>query len=163
MSGLPLSATVGFMSKKAAPLIRVLRPDDRSQWAELWTDYLTFYETSLPEAVFDSTFARLLKEDEHEFHGLVAEADGRLVGLTHYLFHRHAWKIENTCYLQDLYARPETRGTGVGRALIEAVYQAADANGTPSVYWLTQDFNTTARQLYDRIGVLSPFIRYNRP
>lgn len=163
LSGLPLSATVGFMSKKAAPLIRALRPDDRSQWAGLWTDYLTFYETSLPEAVFDSTFARLLKEDEHEFHGLVAEADGRLVGLTHYLFHRHAWKIENTCYLQDLYARPETRGTGVGRALIEAVYHAADANGTPSVYWLTQDFNTTARQLYDRIGVLSPFIRYNRP
>jgi len=162
LSRLPLSATVRFMSKKTAPLIRELRLDDRSQWAELWRDYLTFYETSVPDEVYDSTFARLLSDDDHEFHALVAEADGRLVGLTHYLFHRHAWKIENTCYLQDLYARPETRGTGVGRALIEAVYKAADDNGTPSVYWLTQDFNTIARQFYDRIGVQTPFIRYSR-
>lgn len=151
------------MSNKTAPLIRALREDDRPQWAELWGDYLTFYETSVADKVYDSTFARLLSGDDHEFHALVAEQDGRLVGLTHYLFHRHAWKIENVCYLQDLYARPETRGTGVGRALIEAVYYAADANNAPSVYWLTQDFNTTARQLYNRIGVQTPFIRYNRP
>lgn len=163
LSGLPLSATVGFMSEKTAPLIRALRADDRSQWAELWTGYLDYYETSVAPEVYDSTFARLLSDDQHEFHALVAEVDGRLVGLTHYLFHRHAWKLENVCYLQDLYTRPETRGTGVGRALIEAVYGAADANAAPAVYWLTQDFNSTARQLYDRIGVLTPFIRYNRP
>lgn len=151
------------MSTKAAYLIRALRHDDRSEWAGLWTDYLAFYKTSVPPVVFESTFNRLLSDDAQEFHALVAEQDGRLIGLTHYLFHRHAWKIENVCYLQDLYARPETRGTGVGRALIEAVYKAADQNGTPAVYWLTQDFNTTARQLYDRIGVQTPFIRYNRP
>lgn len=143
--------------------IRPLRPEDRSDWAGLWRGYLEFYETSLPETVYDSTFARLLGDDPQDFNALVAEADGRLVGLTHYLFHRHAWKVENVCYLQDLYAVPEMRGKGVGRALIEAVYAAADANGTPAVYWLTQEFNTTARQLYDRIGVLTPFIRYQRP
>lgn len=143
--------------------IRPLRPEDRSDWARLWRGYLEFYETSLPETVYDSTFARLLGDDPQDFNALVAEADGRLVGLTHYLFHRHAWKVENVCYLQDLYAVPEMRGKGVGRALIEAVYAAADANGTPAVYWLTQEFNTTARQLYDRIGVLTPFIRYQRP
>ena len=70
--------------------------------------------------------------------------------------------MENVCYLQDLYADPELRGRGIGRALIEAVYAAADAQGCPSVYWLTQEFNTTARQLYDRIGVETPFIKYNR-
>ena len=80
----------------------------------------------------------------------------------HFLVHRHAWKIENVCYLQDLFAKPDFRGTGVGRALIREVYAAADTNGTPAVYWLTQDFNHTARRLYDRIGVKSPFIRYNR-
>jgi GNAT superfamily N-acetyltransferase len=128
----------------------------------MWADYLKFYKTSVPTEVYDSTFERLLGEDPRDFNALVAEQDGRLVGLTHYLFHRHAWKIEEVCYLQDLYARPETRGTGVGRALIEAVYAAADANGAPSVYWLTQDFNETARKLYDRIAVLTPFIRYNR-
>lgn len=143
--------------------VRALRSGDRSEWGGLWHDYLAFYDTSVSQDVYDTTFDRLLSDESHEFHALVAEADGRLVGLTHYLFHRHAWKVENVCYLQDLYARPETRGTGVGRALIEAVYQVADDNGTPAVYWLTQDFNTTARQLYDRIAVKTPFIKYARP
>lgn len=142
--------------------IRPLQAGDRTEWAEMWTDYLAFYETSVAGAVYDTTFARLLGDDPQDFSCLVAETEGRLVGLTHYLFHRHAWKIENVCYLQDLFARPQNRGTGVGRALIRAVYAAADAAGAPSVYWLTQDFNQTARKLYDRIGVLTPFIRYNR-
>ena len=84
------------------------------------------------------------------------------MGLTHYLFHRHGWRIENVVYLQDLYVDPEVRGTGAGRALIEAVYRAADEAGCPSVYWLTQDFNSTARQLYDRIATVTPFIKYQR-
>lgn len=142
--------------------IRPLRRDDHADWHRLWTGYLAFYETTVPSAVYESTFARLLGDDPQDFSCLVAEQDGRLVGLTHFLFHRHAWKIENVCYLQDLYADPEVRGTGIGRQLIEAVYAAADAKGAPAVYWMTQDFNTTARTLYDRIGTVTPFIRYNR-
>jgi len=151
------------MPEHNAITIRPLRAEDRADWATLWRAYLDFYETSVPEEVYDTTFARLLGDDPQDFTCLLAEYDGRPVGLTHYLFHRHAWKIENVCYLQDLYAAPEARGTGVGRALIEAVYRAADAAGCPSVYWLTQDFNTTARRLYDRIAVKTPFIRYQRP
>lgn len=142
--------------------IRPVRPEDRDDWSRLWTGYLDYYKTSVPEAVYDSTFVRLLGDDPQDFNGLIAEVDGRAVGLVHYLFHRHCWKIENVCYLQDLYADPSVRGRGVGRALIEAVYDAADANGTPAVYWLTQDFNETARKLYDRIAQVTPFIRYNR-
>ena len=89
--------------------------------------------------------------------------DGTPVGLAHYLFHRHGWKVENVCYMQDLYAAPEVRGQGVGHALIETVYARADAAGAPDVYWLTQDFNTEARRLYDRIGTCTPFIKYARP
>lgn len=139
-----------------------MRADDRTDWAEMWHDYLVFYESSVADEVYDSTFARLLGDDPQDFSCLIAEIDGRPVGLTHYLFHRHAWRIENVCYLQDLFTRPETRGTGVGRALIEAVYAAADVNGTPNVYWLTQEFNTTARLLYDRIADVTPFIKYQR-
>lgn len=142
--------------------IRPLRPEDRPEWQDLWTQYLSFYETSVAADVYDSTFERLLGQDKQDFSCLVAEHEGRLVGFTHYLFHRHAWKIENVCYLQDLFAHPECRGTGIGRALIEAVYATADAEGAPSVYWLTQEFNAPARRLYDRIGTLTPFIRYNR-
>ena len=145
------------------PVIRPLRPEDEAGWRRLWTAYLDFYQTSVPEPVYASTFARLLGDDPRDFSALVAEADGQLLGLTHYLFHRHCWKIEETCYLQDLYVTPEARGTGLGRALIEAVYVRADAAGAPAVYWLTQDFNHEARQLYDRIAKVTPFIRYNRP
>ena len=143
-------------------IVRPLTAADEAEWRRLWTGYLEFYETSVPEEVYRTYFRRLLGDDPQDYHGLIAEVDGRPVGLTHYLFHRHGWRIENVVYLQDLYVDPEVRGTGAGRALIEAVYAAADAAGCPSVYWLTQDFNATARQLYDRIANVTPFIKYQR-
>ncbi|MEX0344525.1 MAG: N-acetyltransferase family protein [Rhizobiaceae bacterium] len=145
--------------------IRPLQADDETEWRRLWTAYLNFYQSSVPKEVYRSSFDRMLAGNagaENEFRGLIADIGGRPVGLVHYLFHRHGWKIENVCYLQDLYADPGVRGTGVGRALIEAVYEAADEAGCPSVYWLTQEFNYTARQLYDRIATKTPFIQYKR-
>ena len=142
--------------------IRAIVETDRAEWERLFTAYLEFYETSVMSEVYETSFTRLLGNDAQDFHGLIAEMDGRPVGLVHYLFHRHMWKSENVVYLQDLYADPDMRGRGVGRKLIEAVYAAADIAGCPGVYWLTQDFNADARKLYDRIGKLTPFIRYNR-
>lgn len=143
--------------------IRPLAKADEAAWRPLWTDYLTFYRTKVPEAVYASTFARLTSGEAQEFHGLIAEMDGRAVGLAHYLFHRSCWKIENICYLQDLFTAPGVRGRGVARALIGAVYAAADAEGSPGVWWLTAEDNYPARTLYDKVAVKSPFIRYNRP
>ena len=141
--------------------VRSLTRADEPRWRQLWKAYLAFYETDVPEQVYLTTFSRLLSQDEPQY-GLIAEVDGIPVGLVHYIFHRHNWKIEDVCYLQDLYADPAARGTGVGRALIEAVYDSADEKGCPTVYWLTQDFNQTARKLYDRIGEVTPFIKYQR-
>lgn len=143
--------------------IRPITAADRTQWGALWHDYLAFYETTLPLAVYDSSFARLIGDDPQDFCGFVAEENGQLLGLVHYLFHRHGWKIENTCYLQDLFTAPDARGRGVARALIEAVYTEADRQGAPVVYWLTEDFNHTARALYDKVAVKTPFIKYQRP
>ncbi len=142
--------------------VRPLTRSDAAEWRRLWHAYLAFYETELPDSVYATYFERLLGDDPQDYHGLLAEADGKPVGLTHFVFHRHGWRVENVCYLQDLYADPEIRGRGVGRALIEAVYAAADKAGCPSVYWMTQEFNHTARRLYDRIGRQTPFIKYER-
>lgn len=142
--------------------IRSIAPRDRAVWQTLWTAYLDFYETAVSDDVYETTFARLCDPARERQQGLIAFEGDQAVGLVHYIFHPHNWRVEDVCYLQDLYASPEVRGTGVGRALIEAVYARADENGTPMVYWLTQDFNATARRLYDRIGTVTPFIKYNR-
>ena len=142
--------------------IRALRPEDRDSWGGLWKGYLDYYETELPSEMYDLAFERLLSGSEHEFHGLVAEKDGALVGLAHYLFHRHGWKVQPVVYLQDLYVNAAARGSGAGRGLIEAIYAEADAMGCPDVYWMTQDFNAPARGLYDKVAVKTPFIKYAR-
>jgi GNAT superfamily N-acetyltransferase len=143
--------------------IRALEIADEPQWRALWTGYLTYYESTLPDEVYRTTFKRLLATDDHEFHGLLAIVDGVPIGLTHYVFHRSCWSVENVCYLQDLFVDPRYRGQHYGRALIEAVYAAADAADSPDVYWQTQHFNEVGRRLYDRVGALSPFIVYQRP
>ncbi|EIM77662.1 GCN5-like N-acetyltransferase [Nitratireductor aquibiodomus RA22] len=142
--------------------IRPLAKTDDAEWRRLWTDYLTFYKTSVPEEVYATTWQRLFDDGEYEPNGLIAEVAGKPVGLVHYIFHRTCWTVGNNCYLQDLYADPTVRGKGIGRALIEAVYGKADEAGAANVYWMTQDFNETARKLYDRIAKLTPFIKYQR-
>ena len=143
-------------------IIRPLEQSDHAAWRRLWTAYQAFYERVLPDEVFETTWQRLFDDGLYEPKCLVAALDGKVIGLTHYLFHRNCSAIANNCYLQDLYADPDVRGTGVGRALIEAVYAKADEAGTPNVYWMTEDFNETARKLYDRIAKLTPFIKYQR-
>lgn len=142
--------------------IRPLRESDREAWAHLWRGYLEFYRTSRPDDVYDTLWERLLGDHPYDGHCLIAELDGKPCGLTHYYFQRHGWSVEEVTYLQDLFAAPEVRGTGVGRALIEGVYAAADAADRPSVYWLTEENNAVGRRLYDRIAVHTPFTRYQR-
>jgi GNAT superfamily N-acetyltransferase len=144
-------------------VVRSLHQDDESEWRRLWTAYLTFYETVLPEEVYATTFARLTgTRAEGEYRGLLATIDGKPVGLAHYLFHRSCWTINSICYLQDLFADPEVRSAGVGRALIMGVYAKAQEAGAPEVYWMTQEFNATARKLYDKIADKTPFIIYQK-
>ncbi len=147
---------------RGAVEIRPIRRADGPDWDALWRAYLAFYETSLPEADRRRAFERLLSDDPNEFHGLIAARAGRPIGLAHYLFHRHGWRAERVVYLQDLFVSPEARGAGVGEALVRAVYAAADAAGSPRVYWLTQSFNAPARALYDRVATVTPFIKYER-
>lgn len=142
--------------------IRKLVPSDREGWQALWRGYQGYYEADLSDDE-DRLWLALLRPPSQGPFALVAQdGDGSLVGLAQYLFHGTTWSAEPRCYLNDLYTAHEARGKGVARALIEAVYAAADEAGAAQTYWLTQDFNTTARQLYDRVGNLTPFIKYSR-
>jgi GNAT superfamily N-acetyltransferase len=142
--------------------IRPLVATDRPQWRDLWRGYLDFYKADVPDNVTELTWRRLLDPEAPILGFCAAGDDDRLLGIVHYLFHPVTWAAGPRCYLEDLFTAPEARGQGVGRALIEAVYAAADARGADQVYWLTQEFNTTARRLYDQVAIATPFIKYRR-
>jgi GNAT superfamily N-acetyltransferase len=141
--------------------IRPLEAGDRAQWNALWSGYLRFYRQHLPDEVTDGTFARLI-EPRAALHGLVAGRGRALVGFAHYQFHPTSWSLRDSCYLEDLYVDPDARGGGIGRALIRAVYEAADRAQAGAVYWLTQEFNAEGRALYDTLARRTSFIRYER-
>ena len=146
--------------------VRFVARQDYDQWLPLWHGYNAFYgrsgETALSPEITRMTWARFF--DAYEpVHALVAEREGQLLGLTHYLFHRSTTAIEPSCYLQDLFTIEAARGKGVGRALINGVYRQARLAGSPRVYWQTQETNATARLLYDRLATYGGFIRYDYP
>jgi GNAT superfamily N-acetyltransferase len=136
------------------------------QWLPLWDGYNAFYgrsgPTALPDDITATTWGRFFDEME-PVHALVAELDGSLVGLTHYLFHRSTTLVDPICYLQDLFTSPDARGRGVGRALIETVYERARAAGSARVYWQTHETNHEAQSLYRQVAERSGFLVYRKP
>ncbi len=140
--------------------IRSLEKFDHERWKQLWTDYLSFYKTSVSSAVYKTAFQRLVSHDLKEFQCIIAEVDGEIIGLSHYLFHRNLWSMRDTCYLSDLFVVPEYRGKGTARRLIQKVAQHAKGCGVEGVYWMTQEFNYKGRMLYDQIAEKTPFIVY---
>jgi GNAT superfamily N-acetyltransferase len=140
--------------------IRPLESADRPEWESLARAYKAFYETTLPDAEYERTWVRLMSGDG--IHGFGALIDGRLAGITHYLFHTGIW-ARQSCYLEDLFVDPAARGRGVARALIEAVAQRARDEGASRLYWLTHQENSAARALYDRVAKFSGFVEYEVP
>jgi GNAT superfamily N-acetyltransferase len=149
----------------ASLVVRSVARSDFDQWLPLWQGYNKFYgrsgDTALPDEITRMSWARFFNAYE-PVHALVAERDGRLIGLVHYLFHRSTIMLGPTCYLQDLFTDEAARGQGVGKALIEAVYEQARIAGSPRVYWLTHETNHVAMRLYDQMAERSGFIVYRR-
>jgi GNAT superfamily N-acetyltransferase len=141
--------------------VREIQPTDRPQWDVLWQGYLTFYKITLPQATTETTWSRFLDAAE-PVHCLVAEDNGQLLGLVHYIFHRNTWMVGDVCYLEDLFTAPQARGQGVGRALIEAVYDKARQAGSSRVYWMTQEGNAQAMLLYDKVATKPGFLQYRK-
>lgn len=140
-------------------VVRELAVSDRAQWQALWEGYLQFYETRLAAAVADITWARF-HDDLEPMWALGAFVGDRMVGIAHIIVHRSCWSEKNYCYLQDLFTADDMRQKGVGRALIEKVYDTAKRRGLSQVHWLTHETNSNAMLLYDRIAEKSGFIQY---
>jgi GNAT superfamily N-acetyltransferase len=147
-------------------VVRSVERVDFERWLTLWQGYNAFYKragpTAVPLEVTRMTWDRFF--DAYEpMHALVADADGHLLGMTHYIFHRNTIMTGPVCFLQDLFTSADARGKGVGRTLIEGVYQRAREAGSPRVYWNTHESNAPARILYDKVASHDGFLVYRKP
>ncbi len=150
---------------RAQPLVRPIRQEDYAGWRPLWDGYNAFYgrsgATALDERVTAQTWEWFFDAGAG-VHAFVAELEGRIAGTVHFLFHRSTSRLAEVCYLQDLFTHEACRGRGVGRALIQAVLDAAQARGSSRVYWTTQATNAAGRALYDKLAEHRGFIVYAR-
>jgi len=142
-------------------VVRPVQPGDRDAWEALWQGYLTFYKAGLASEVTNATWRRFFDPLEG-LHAVVAERDGHVIGIAHYLLHRSTWALVCYCYLEDLFVEPTVRGSGAGRALIAAVEAAARDAGASRLYWTTHETNQTAQKLYDRVAERAGFVQYRK-
>lgn len=143
--------------------IRSVTAGDRAVWEELFRGYAAFYETD-PAPAIEAVWGWILDLDE-PFRADIAISpeSGAAVGLVQYQLMHRSLSGGMVCYLSDLFVRPELRGTGAGRAMIDHVIGFARAQGLPSVRWLTAESNAVARGLYDSYAPASGFILYAVP
>jgi GNAT superfamily N-acetyltransferase len=139
--------------------IRAIEEKDKSQWLKLWAGYLEFYKSTISPEQTELTWKRLIN-NELKMFGFVAEDQNGVIGFTHCLFRPSTWTETDYCYLEDLFVDPNSRGKGVGRALISRVIELAKEKNSKRVYWTTQEFNAPARVLYDSITSVSEFVQY---
>jgi len=142
--------------------IRAIEEKDKDQWLNLWAGYLEFYKSTISTEQTELTWKRLIN-NELKMFGFVAENEEGVIGFTHCLFRPSTWTETDYCYLEDLFVDPLIRGKGVGRALIDKVVELAREKKSKRVYWTTQEFNKTARVLYDSITPVSEYVQYRLP
>ena len=142
--------------------IRAIEEKDKSQWLKLWAGYLEFYKSTISPEQTELTWKRLIN-NELKMFGFVEEDENGVIGFTHCLFRPSTWTETDYCYLEDLFVDPNIRGKGIGRALMEKVFALAKEKKSKRVYWTTQEFNKTARILYDSITPVSEFVQYRLP
>ena len=142
--------------------IRAIEEKDKDQWLKLWAGYLEFYKSTISPEQTELTWKRLIN-NELKMFGFVAESEEEVIGFTHCLFRPSTWTETDYCYLEDLFVDPNNRGKGIGRALMNKVFELAKEKNSKRVYWTTQEFNKTARFLYDSITPVSEFVQYRLP
>jgi ribosomal protein S18 acetylase RimI-like enzyme len=141
--------------------IRPIIPEDRAAWDTLYQGYAAFYGVAQTAAMRDTVW-QWVHDTDHPVDGFVAaQADGTLVGLTHYRPFHSPLTAQARGFLDDLFVDPDARGTGAAQALIDAVAAEGRARGWALIRWITADDNYRARAVYDRMATRTPWITYD--
>ncbi|MEM7169402.1 MAG: GNAT family N-acetyltransferase [Pseudomonadota bacterium] len=141
--------------------IRPLAKADRAIWEQMFQAYAEFYKTSIPEGGFDGVWEWIFDPTNDFWCDVAEDSKGVVIGFVQYQLMHRSLGASMVCYLSDLYVDPQVRGAGTGRAMIDHVLNFAKGRGLPGVRWLTQEFNYSARKLYDSYASKTDFILYN--
>lgn len=142
--------------------VRPVTPSDREEWAVAYRGYRDFYQVDHDQTAIDTVWS-WLHDESHEVRGLVAELDGKVVGLAHYRSFARPLAGATGIFLDDLFTTPEARGHGAATALMDRLGEIARDEGAVVVRWLTAEDNETARRLYDQRARATKFITYDMP
>jgi len=138
----------------AAIAIRPATRDDVALILTFIRELATFERE--PDAVF-ATEADLLRDgfsadSPRRFDCLIGLLDGQPAGFALYFHNYSTWRGRAGIHLEDLFVRPECRGKGLGRALIEEVAHIAGAEGCVRMQWDVLEWNLPAVGFYEQMG-----------
>ncbi len=143
--------------------IRAIQKDDEAAWQDLWQQYNTFYKRTVSEKVTQTTFTRFLDGKIRMYGAVAVNAEyKKIIGFVHWYPHPSTSSIDEVVYLHDLFVDPKVRNGGVGRLLIEHVYEHAKSIPAEAVYWHTQFFNHRAQLLYVKVADRTDFVMYRK-
>jgi len=139
--------------------VRPVRDGDFFAWLDVYAQYAEFYETELTDQKALVLWS-WLTAPEHEESGYVAVDGDRIVGLTHVREFARPLEGDRGLFVDDLFVIEESRGKGVGGALLAQARSLAEERGLGVVQWITAHDNDTAQKLYDQVANRTQWVTY---
>ena len=137
------------------PAVREARSSDVERIRELITE-LADYERSVDSVkVSSEQLHSALFASQPTVYALVAEAGDEVVGFALYFLNFSTWEGVPGIYLEDLFVRPEHRGSGLGKALLQALAEIAVSRGYARFEWSVLNWNQPAIDFYRRLGAVA--------
>lgn len=135
-------------------VLRPAVPADTSKILSL-IQGLADYERE-PEAVVatESHLQATLFAENPKVHGVIAELDGQTAGFAVYFYNFSTWLGQHGLYLEDLFVEPDSRGVGVGLALLRHLAAKAVSEGCGRFEWMVLDWNEPAIDFYRAAGAI---------
>ena len=147
---------------KTFPMDRIVPvgPEHYEGWDPLYMAYADFYRVRQTDEMRETVWEWLM-DPYHDLEGLVAlDGAGAAIGLAHFRPFPRPLRAATAGFLDDLFVRPQDRGSGAAQALMGAVFDIGRERGWVSVRWLTAEDNYRARAVYDRVAKRSRFLTY---
>lgn len=122
-----------------------------SDFEQIHTLFIEFAEfEKLPEKMVNTV--ERMKAEKDFFNCWVVEApNNQIVGYATCFFCYYTW-TGKALYMDDLYVKPEFRGSGIGTQLIHQIIQYAKETACHKLRWQVSDWNIPAIDFYKKLG-----------